>query len=174
MSMDTNFLPGVSYGSSSSESASAASQSASLLEQVEAEKKAKIEELLAPYRTKRSELQAKRDEFATALKGLDKDLAELDQVIRQVEESVGLHSGSKKKKKPSASGKAKSSSSSGQKGMSEEWVLAKLRERPRSEAELVTVAKDEGYKPAAAKATVAKLQRENVVRVNGFDQYDVI
>jgi hypothetical protein len=171
MSMDTNFLPGVNYGSSSS-GESAASQSASLLEQVEAEKRAKIEELLAPYRTKRTELQTKRDEFEKALEGLDEDLAELDQVIRQVEESVGVHSPAKKKKK--ASGGKSKSSSSGQKGISDEWVLQKLRERPRSEAELVTVAKEEGYKPAAAKATVTKLQRANVVRVNGFDQYEVI
>ena len=59
MSNDSNF-----NASGNSSSTATAEHSNSLRAQVEAEKQAKIEELLAPYRVKRAELQAKREELA--------------------------------------------------------------------------------------------------------------
>src|SRR3954447_25991170 len=89
------------YGSGNSSSTATAEHQNSLRAQVEAEKQAKIEELLAPYRVKRAELQAKREELAEGLGEVDKALNELDGVITQVETSVGLHPSNPKRKKAS-------------------------------------------------------------------------
>src|SRR5687767_8222442 len=174
--MNTEFemLLGGSNRSSSSSSTDTAGESGSgsLVDRVEAEKRAKIEELLAPYRAKRTELQTKRDEFATALVGLDKDLAELDAAITQVEESVGLTPSAGKKKKPK-DGKAKKSSSSASSSaasskppVTEDWVIQKLRDYPKPLSELATFAKEDGFKPASVKPLVNKLRDANVLRLN--------
>ena len=156
-----------------------AGESGSLVDKVEAEKCAKIEELLAPYRAKRIELQTKRDEFAAALIGLDKDLAELDAAITQVEASVGLAPSGGKKKKPK-DGKARKSSSSSSSAASskpavtEDWVIQKLRDYPKPLSELATFAKEEGLKPASVKGVVNKLRDANVLRLNDQEKYEVV
>jgi hypothetical protein len=141
----------------------------SLRDQIEAEKRAKIEELLAPYRARRAEMQTKRDEFERALEGLDRDLAELDSVIGQVEASAGLQSAPRKKKKPFAA-RAKPAKSA----VNEDWVIQKLRERPRSQSELADVAKEEGFKASTLRPTCTKLQEANLVRLNGDNQFELV
>jgi hypothetical protein len=160
----------------------AGEQSSSLLDKVEAEKRAKIEELLAPYRAKRTELQTKRDEFATALVGLDKDLAELDTVITQIEASVGLQPSGKKKKKSAhgnghghGHGHARAKSAGPAKpAVTEDWVTQKLREYPKTQSELATLAKDEGFKATSVKSVANKLRDANVLRLNEQDKYEVV
>src|SRR3954464_6877326 len=95
MSFDDNF-----NGSGNNSSSTAVSDS--LRAKVEAEKQAKIEELLAPYRVKRAELQAKREELAEGLAEVDTALNELDGVITNVETSMGLHPSNPKRKKHAA------------------------------------------------------------------------
>jgi hypothetical protein len=161
-------------------SGDAGDNSSSLLDKVEAEKRAKIEELLAPYRAKRTELQTKRDEFATALVGLDKDLAELDTVITQIEASVGLQPSGKKKKKAAhgnghGHGHARAKSAAPAKpAVTEDWVIQKLREYPKTQAELATLAKDEGFKATSVKSVANKLRDANVLRLNEQDKFEVV
>ena len=147
--------------------AAAADQARSLREQVEAEKRAKTEEFLQPYRAKRQEMQAKRDEVARALEGVDRDLAELDSVIAQVEASAGLQPARKPKKKAARPRVAVPK-------VGDDWVVQKLRERPRTTAELMELAKAEGFKDSSAKAAAVKLHKANVLRVNGAEQYEVV
>jgi hypothetical protein len=139
-----------------------------LRDQVEAEKRAKTEEFLQPYRAKRNEMQAKRDEVARSLEGVDRDLAELDSVIAQVEASAGLRPATPKKKKKKAVRTADAKPA-----VSEDWVVLKLRERPMTPAELMAVAKAEGFKDSSARTTAAELHKANLLRLNGAGQYEV-
>jgi hypothetical protein len=147
----------------------ASEHQSSLRKQVEAEKHAKINELLAPYRTKRAELQSRRDELASGLEEVDKNLNELDAVISQVEASVGLHPSSTRRKKHTAK-----KSGSGKPPVSEEWVIQKLRERRMSLPQLVDCAKEDGFKGSSAKRILTKLQEANLVRVNDGSHYEVV
>ena len=140
----------------------------SLRKQVEAEKLAKINELLDPYRTKRVELQAKRDELAIGLEEVDKELNELDGVISQVESSVGLHPSSTKRHKHKNHKRAAKPAVDG------DWIIQKLRERHMSFNEIIKLAKEEGFKPASAKNALTKLQDANLVRVNDGSHYEVV
>ena len=163
MSMETGF--GVA-GNNVLSGAASAEQQRSLRDQVEAEKRAKTEEFLQPYRAKRQEMQAKRDEVARALEGVDRDLAELDSVIAQVVASAGLRPVTKRKKKAVSKKDDKPP-------VSEDWVLQKLREQPRTPAELMALAKAEGFKDSSARVTAAELHKANLLRLNGAEQYEV-
>src|SRR5687768_8283773 len=138
MSNETSLISTGHVGSSGDFSSE---NQSSLRKQVEAEKLAKINELLAPYRTKRAELQNRRDELASGLEEVDKNLNELDGVISQVEASVGIHPSSTRRKKHVAKKGA-----SGKPAASEEWVIQKLRERHMTLNELVSCAKEDGFK----------------------------
>lgn len=164
MSMETGL--GVA-GNNVLSGAASAEQQRSLRDQVEAEKRAKTEEFLQPYRAKRQEMQAKRDEVARALEGVDRDLSELDSVIAQVEASAGLRPVTKRKKKKAVSKK------DDKPPVSEDWVLQKLREQPRTPAELMALAKAEGFKDSSARVTAAELHKANLLRLNGAEQYEV-
>jgi hypothetical protein len=170
MNTETRLLPGGEYGSTNG----SGEPTSSLRDQIEAEKRAKIEELLAPYRAKRAEMQTQRDEFERALGGLDRDLAELDSVIGQVEASVGLVSPSRKKKKGSASSSSSARAKEGKAAVNDDWVIQKLREQPRGAMELGKAAKEEGYKASGLRAVIERLLEANVVRVNGDGGYEMV
>lgn len=165
MSNETSLITTGHVGSSGH---SSDEHQSSLRKQVEAEKLAKINELLSPYRTKREELQARRDELASGLEEVDKNLNELDGVISQVEASVGLHPTSSRRKKRVVHGK------SGKPPVSEDWVIQKLRERHMTLNELMGCAKEDGFKAASAKRILTKLQEANLVRVNDGSHYEVV
>jgi hypothetical protein len=154
-------------GSGNNSSTETADPSNSLRKQVEAEKQAKIEELLAPYRVKRAELQAKREELAEGLDEVDKALNELDGVITQVETSVGLHPSNPKRKKHAHKRPARPA-------VDQDWVIQKLRERHMSFTELTRLAKEEDFKPASVRTVLTKLQEANLVRVNDGEHYEVV
>ncbi len=156
------------HGSGNNSSTETADPSNSLRKQVEAEKQAKIEELLAPYRVKRAELQAKREELAQGLDEVDKSLNELDGVITQVETSVGLHPTSSKRKKHAAHKRP------ARPAVDQDWVIQKLRERHMSFTELTRLAKEEDFKPASVRTVLTKLQEANLVRVNDGEHYEVV
>jgi len=164
MSNDSNF-----NGSGNSSSTATAEHSNSLRAQVEAEKQAKIEELLAPYRVKRAELQAKREELAEGLGEVDKALNELDGVITQVETSVGLHPSNPKRKKHATHKKHVS-----HEPVDQDWVIQKLRERRMSFNELTKLAKDENLKPASVKTVLTNLTDANLVRVTDGEHYEIV
>jgi len=164
MSNDSNF-----NASGNSSSTATAEHSNSLRAQVEAEKQAKIEELLAPYRVKRAELQAKREELAEGLGEVDKALNELDGVITQVETSVGLHPSNPKRKKHATHKKHTSSNP-----VDQDWVIQKLRERHMSFNELTRLAKEENFKPASVRTVLTKLQDANLVRVTDGEHYQIV
>ncbi|HEV8290582.1 MAG TPA: hypothetical protein VGP94_01600 [Tepidisphaeraceae bacterium] len=151
-----------------SSSTATAEHNNSLRAQVEAEKQAKIEELLAPYRVKRAELQAKREELAEGLAEVDKALNELDGVITQVETSVGLHPSNPKRKK--AAHKKHTTHAS----VDQDWVIQKLRERHMSFNELTRLAKEENFKPASVRAVLTKLTDANLVRVTDGEHYEIV
>jgi hypothetical protein len=157
------------YGSGNSSSTATAEHKDSLRAQVEAEKQAKIEELLAPYRVKRAELQAKREELAEGLAGVDEALNELDGVITQVETSVGLHPSNPKRKK--ASHKKQHTTHA---AVDQDWVIQKLRERHMSFNELTRLAKEENFKPASVKTVLTKLTDANLVRVTDGEHYEIV
>jgi chromosome segregation ATPase len=164
MSNETSLITSGHIGSSSDNSSE---HQSSLRKQVEAEKLAKINELLNPYRTKRAELQRQRDELAAGLEEVDKNLNELDGVISQVEESVGLHSSAPRRKKHTAKKSSKPA-------CSEEWVIQKLREERLSLNQLIDAAKEDGFKGSSAKRILTKLQEANVVRVTDGSHYEVV
>ena len=163
MSIDSNF-----NGTGNSSSTATAEHQNSLRVQVEAEKQAKIEELLAPYRVKRAELQAKREELAEGLAEVDKALNELDGVITQVETSVGLHPSNPKRKKHAAHKRVAHSP------VDQDWVIQKLRERHMSFNELTRLAKEENFKPASVRTVLTKLQDANLVRVTDGEHYEIV
>src|SRR5947207_5631919 len=165
MSNDTSLITTGSVGSSFEGNSE---HQSSLRKQVEAEKLAKINELLNPYRTKRQELQARRDELAAGLDEVDKELNELDGVISQVESSVGLHPSSTKRRKHTTHKRAARPAVDG------DWVIQKLRERHMTFNEIIKLAKEEGFKPASAKNALTKLQDANLVRVNDGSHYEVV
>ena len=156
------------YGSGNSSSTATAEHANSLRDKVEAEKQAKIEELLAPYRVKRAELQAKREELAEGLAGVDEALNELDGVITQVETSVGLHPSNPKRKK--AAHKKHTTHAA----VDQDWVIQKLRERHMSFNELTRLAKEENFKPASVKTVLTKLTDANLVRVTDGEHYEIV
>jgi hypothetical protein len=156
------------YGSGNSSSSATAEHNNSLRDKVEAEKQAKIEELLAPYRVKRAELQAKREELAEGLAGVDEALNELDGVITQVETSVGLHPSNPKRKK--AAHKKHTTHAA----VDQDWVIQKLRERHMSFNELTRLAKEENFKPASVKTVLSKLTDANLVRVTDGEHYEIV
>ena len=162
MSFDDNF-----NGSGNNSSSTAVADS--LRAKVEAEKQAKIEELLAPYRVKRAELQAKREELAEGLAEVDKALNELDGVITNVETSVGLHPSNPKRKKHAVHKKHVS-----HEPVDQDWVITKLRERHYSFNELTRLAKDENFKPASVKTVLTKLTEANLVRVTDGEHYEIV
>jgi hypothetical protein len=164
MSNDSNF-----NGSGNSSSTATAEHNSSLRAQVEAEKQAKIEELLAPYRVKRAELQAKREELAEGLGEVDKALNELDGVITQVETSVGLHPSNPKRKKHATHKKHVSHNP-----VDQDWVIQKLRERRMSFNELTKLAKEENFKPASVKTVLTNLTDANLVRVTDGEHYEIV
>jgi hypothetical protein len=143
---------------------------ASITERLVAENRAKTEALLAPYRTKRDELRAKREEIANALDGVDRDLAELDEVIAQVEASAGLQpaASARRKKKPT-----RATAAAAKPAVEPEWLIQKLREQPRTQADLSDLAKAEGFKPSSVRGVAARLLETNAIRVNGAAQYEV-
>ena len=161
MSFDDNF-----NGSGNSSSSTAVADS--LRAKVEAEKQAKIEELLAPYRVKRAELQAKREELAEGLAEVDKALNELDGVITNVETSVGLHPSNPKRKKHAHKKHVT------HEPVDQDWVITKLRERHYSFNELTRLAKDENFKPASVKTVLTKLTEANLVRVTDGEHYEIV
>src|SRR5678815_4370085 len=160
MSFDDNF-----NGSGNNSSSTAVADS--LRAKVEAEKQAKIEELLAPYRVKRAELQAKREELAEGLAEVDKALNELDGVITNVETSVGLHPSNPKRKKHAHKKHVS------HEPVDQDWVITKLRERHYSFNELTKLAKDENFKPASVKTVLTKLTETNLVRVTDGEHYEI-
>ena len=165
MSFDDNF-----NGSGNNSSSTATADHAdSLRAKVEAEKQAKIEELLAPYRVKRAELQAKREELAVGLEEVDKALNELDGVITNVETSVGLHPSNPKRKKHAVHKKHVS-----HEAVDQDWVIQKLRERHLSFNELTRLAKEENFKPASVKTVLTKLTEANLVRVTDGEHYEIV
>ena len=164
MSNETSLINSGHIGSSFDNSSE---HQSSLRKQVEAEKLAKINELLAPYRTKRAELQTKRDELAAGLEEVDKNLNELDGVISQVEASVGLAPSHRKHKKHAAKKSTKPA-------CSEEWVIQKLREQRLSLDQLIDAAKEDGFKGSSAKRILTKLQEANLVRVTDGEHYEVV
>jgi len=163
MSNDSNF-----NGSGNSSTATA-EHANSLRDKVEAEKQAKIEELLAPYRVKRAELQAKREELAEGLAEVDKALNELDGVITQVETSVGLHPSNPKRKKHATHKKHVN-----HEPVDQDWVIQKLRERKLSFNELTRLAKEENLKPASVKTELTKLTDANLVRISDGQHYEIV
>ena len=164
MSNETSLITSGSVGSSFEGNSE---HQSSLRKQVEAEKLAKINELLNPYRTKRQELQARRDELAAGLDEVDKELNELDGVISQVEASVGLHPSSTKRRKHNHKRASRPA-------VDGDWIIQKLRERHMSFNEIIKLAKEEGFKPASAKSALTKLQDANLVRVNDGSHYEVV
>ena len=164
MSIDSNYT-----GSGNSSSTATAEHNNSLRDKVEAEKQAKIEELLAPYRIKRAELQAKREELAEGLAEVDKALNELDGVITQVETSVGLHPSNPKRKKHAVHKKHTTHAA-----VDQDWVIQKLRERHMSFNELTRLAKEENFKPASVRTVLTKLQDANLVRVTDGEHYEIV
>jgi len=164
MSFEQNF-----NGSGNNSSTATAEHSDSLRAKVEAEKQAKIEELLAPYRVKRAELQAKREELAEGLEEVDKALNELDGVITNVETSVGLHPSNPKRKKHATHKKHVTHES-----VDQDWVIQKLRERHLSFNELTKLAKEENFKPGSVKTVLTKLTEANLVRVTDGEHYEIV
>ena len=162
MSFDDNF-----NGSGNNSSSTAVADS--LRAKVEAEKQAKIEELLAPYRVKRAELQAKREELAEGLAEVDKALNELDGVITNVETSVGLHPSNPKRKKHVQHKKHVTHNP-----VDQDWVIQKLRERRLSFNELTRLAKEENFKPASVKTVLTKLTEANLVRITDGEHYEIV
>jgi len=156
------------YGSGNSSSTATAEHKDSLRAQVEAEKQAKIEELLAPYRIKRAELQAKREELAEGLAEVDEALNELDGVITQVETSVGLHPSNPKRKKTAHKKHTTHAA------VDQDWIIQKLRERHMSFNELTRLAKEENFKPASVKTVLTKLTDANLVRVTDGEHYEIV
>ena len=165
MGFDSNF----NGSGNNSSSTATAEHNNSLRDKVEAEKQAKIEELLAPYRVKRAELQARREELAEGLGEVDKALNELDGVITQVETSVGLHPSNPKRKK--ASHKKQHTTHA---AVDQDWVISKLRERHMSFNELTKLAKEENFKPGSVKTVLTKLTEANLVRVTDGEHYEIV
>ena len=163
MSFDDNF------NGSGNNSSSTTAVADSLRAKVEAEKQAKIEELLAPYRVKRAELQAKREELAEGLAEVDKALNELDGVITNVETSVGLHPSNPKRKKHATHKKHVS-----HEPVDQDWVIQKLRERRYSFNELTRLAKEENLKPASVKTVLTQLTDANLVRITDGEHYEIV
>ena len=165
MGFESNF----NGSGNNSSSTATAEHNNSLRDKVEAEKHAKIEELLAPYRIKRAELQAKREELAEGLAEVDKALNELDGVITQVETSVGLHPSNPKRKKQAPHKKHVSHPP-----VDQDWVIQKLRERRLSFNELTKLAKEENFKPASVKTVLTKLTEANLVRITDGEHYEIV
>jgi hypothetical protein len=135
----------------------------SLREQLEEAKRARIEELLAPHRARREELEAKRNQHIDAIEVIDNEVAEIDAAIEELDGGSSHKRGKKK-----AAAKTRDEKPA----VSEDWVIQKLRERPVTPAELSKLAKSEGYNGRSAKEIAQSLQEANRVRRNG-EQYEL-
>jgi hypothetical protein len=169
MGFESNFT---GSENNSSAGATATDHASSLQAKIEGEKQAKIQELLAPYRVKRAELQAKRHELAQGLVDVDKALEELDAVISSTEASVGLHPSTPAKRKKRAGGKKPGSSR--RDPVKQEWITAKLRERHLSSDELTKLAKQEKFKPASVRTVLTKMTDANLVRIADGQHYELV
>src|SRR2546421_6626183 len=152
MSFESNFNGSENNSFSIATAAAPADHASTLKAQVEAEKQAKIQELLAPYRVKRAELKAKREELAQGLVEVDKALEELDGVISNVETSVGLPPSNPPKRAKKRGHKKYGAAAAAKRGpVDENWITQKLRERHLSSDELTKLAKQEKFKPASVR-----------------------
>jgi len=138
------------------------SEQPSLREQLEAGKRARIEELLAPHRARREELETKRNQHIDAVEVIDREIEEIDAAIEEIDGGASRKRGKKKAAKPKEDKPA----------VNEEWVIQKLRERQLTPAELAKLAKSEGFNGRSAKEIAQSLQEANRVRRNG-EQYEL-
>jgi hypothetical protein len=138
------------------------SEQPSLREQLEAEKRSRIEELLAPHRARRDELETKRNQHIDAVEAIDSEIGEIDAAIEEIDGGASRKRAKKKAAKPRDE----------KPGVSEDWVIQKLRERPVTPAELAKLAKSEGFNGRSAKELAQSLQEANRVRRNG-EQYEL-
>src|SRR5688572_27566305 len=106
------------------------SEQLSLKEQLEEAKRARIEELLAPHRARREELENKRNQHIDAIEVIDQEVAEIDAAIEELD-GGSSHKRSKKKATKARDEKP---------AVSEDWVIQKLRERPVTPSELAKLA----------------------------------
>jgi hypothetical protein len=138
------------------------SEQPSLREQLEEAKRARIEELLAPHRARRDELEGKRNQHIDAIEVIDREIAEIDAAIEEIE---GV-SGRKRAKKKAAKAREEKPA------VNEDWVIQKLRERSVTPAELAKLAKAEGFNSRSAKEIAQSLEETNRLRRNG-EQYEL-
>jgi hypothetical protein len=138
------------------------SEQLSLKQQLEEARRARIEELLAPHRARREELEAKRNQHIDAIEVIDQEVAEIDAAIEE------LDGGSSHKRSKKKAAKARDEKPA----VSEDWVIQKLRERPVTPSELAKLAKSEGFNGRSAKEIAQSLQEANRVRRNG-EQYEL-
>ena len=136
----------------------------SLREQLEAEKRSRIEELLSPHRARREELEGKRNQHIDAVEKIDAEIAEIDAAIEEIEGTSGRKRAAAKKKATKAREEKPA--------VNEDWVIQKLRERPVTPAELSKLAKAEGYNGRSAKEIAQSLEGANRLRRNG-EQYEL-
>jgi hypothetical protein len=139
------------------------SEQPSLREQLEAEKRSRIEELLAPHRARREELEAKRNQHIDAVEKIDAEIGEIDAAVEEIEGTSGRKRAAKKKAAKAREEKP---------AVNEDWVIQKLRERPVTPAELSKLAKAEGYNGRSAKEIAQSLEGANRLRRNG-EQYEL-
>lgn len=138
------------------------SEQPSLREQLETEKRARIEELLAPHRARRDELEGKRNQHIDAIEVIDREIAEIDSAIAE------LDGGASRKRAKKKAAKAREEKPA----VNEDWVIQKLRERPITSAELAKLAKAEGFNGRSAKEIAQSLEGASRVRRNG-EQYEL-
>ena len=136
----------------------------SLREQLEAEKRSRIEELLSPHRARREELEGKRNQHIDAVEKIDAEIAEIDAAIEEIEGTSGRKRAAAKKKATKAREEKPA--------VNEDWVIQKLRERPVTPAELAKLAKAEGFNGRSAKEIAQSLEGANRLRRNG-EQYEL-
>ena len=136
----------------------------SLREQLEAEKRSRIEELLSPHRARREELEGKRNQHIDAVEKIDAEIAEIDAAIEEIEGTSGRKRAAAKKKATKAREEKPA--------VNEDWVIQKLRERPVTPAELSKLAKAEGFNGRSAKEIAQSLEGANRLRRNG-EQYEL-
>jgi hypothetical protein len=136
----------------------------SLREQLEAEKRSRIEELLSPHRARREELEGKRNQHIDAVEKIDAEIAEIDAAIEEIEGTSGRKRAAAKKKATKAREEKPA--------VNEDWVIQKLRERPVTPAELAKLAKAEGFNGRSAKDIAQSLEGANRLRRNG-EQYEL-
>jgi hypothetical protein len=138
------------------------SEQPSLRQQLEAEKRSRIEELLAPHRARRDELETKRNQHIDAIEVIDQEIAEIDAAVEEIDPGANRKRAKKKAAKPREEKPA----------VNEDWVIQKLRERPVTPAELAKLAKSEGFNGRSAKEIAQSLEEANRVRRNG-EQFEL-